>query len=452
MFARSLFIFRRDLRLRDNTGLLAAAAQSKSIIPLFIVDPALLQRNRDANYRMTFLAQSLEKLDEEISTFGGRLSVLGGSPAKIIPTLLDTREIDAVFINRDYTPFSQNRDRILVQICRQFNISLHQYADQLLNEPESVLKADETPYRMFTPYYRKAKEYRVEAPAKTVQLHFDVDISGTLLDSRLSQYLQQSLPGISAGCDGAQRLLSDLGRLDGYDQSRDLPGMDGTSGLSAHLRFGTCSVRDVYHRANKDLQAPEAFKRQLYWRDFYHHIGHHFPHVYQRAFQSKYDALQWDHNPDALAKWCTGKTGFPIVDAGMRELAATGTMHNRARMIVASFLTKNLHIDWREGEKHFARLLVDFDPALNNGNWQWSASTGCDAQPYFRVFNPWRQQRRYDKDCTYIKRWIPELSPYSAREIHGLEKKTDIYLPPIADLRLSSEESKRRFKRLSSQN
>jgi len=448
MFKRSLFIFRRDLRLRDNTGLLAAMNNSASVIPLFIIDPTLLNRY-DAVYRKTFLAQSLYDLDQEVRKHGGSLAVQEGNPPQLLAQLFQQADIDAVFVNRDYTPVSRARDRKLKAVCESAGVVFEQYGDQLLNEPEQVTKSDGSPYLVFTPYYRKAREYLIHPPDQCERWHFETTVDSDLRDSSLASYLERSL-SFQAGRTGAVKALSGLADLAHYDETRDLPGTDGTSRLSGHLRFGTCSIREVFHTLQQSLPEPETLQRQLYWRDFYHHIGHHFPHVYRRAFRPKYDDLQWDENPEALESWCQGKTGFPIVDAGMRELAATGFMHNRVRMITASFLTKNLHIDWRQGESHFARLLIDFDPALNNGNWQWSASTGCDAQPYFRVFNPWRQQRRFDKDCSYIKQWIPELADRSAKEIHALEKTGNFYLPQITDLRRSAEESKHRFKKLSS--
>ncbi len=445
MFKRSLHIFRRDLRLRDNTGLSAAMQQSASVLPVFIIDPSIINQH-GAEYRKAFLAQSLADLDREIQARHGKLAVLEGDPQVLLPHLLAEADIDAVFVNRDYTPVSCRRDARLKETCSSAGVAFFQHADQLLNEPEKVSKNDGAPYTVFTPYYRKAREITVREPDEPAAWHFDHSLKGEIADTALGHLLDRPL-ALQPGIAGAEQAITNIQILDNYDETRDLPGEPGTTRLSAHLRFGTCSVRQVFQYA-RSLPEPEALQRQLYWRDFYHHIGHHFPHVYRNAFRRQYDHLTWDENPQALEQWCQGKTGFPIVDAGMRELAATGYMHNRVRMIVASFLTKNLHIDWRQGEAHFADLLIDFDPAVNNGNWQWSASTGCDAQPYFRVFNPWRQQLRFDKECVYIKRWLPELAARSPKEIHGLEKRGDFYLPQITDLKQSAEESKRRFKEL----
>jgi deoxyribodipyrimidine photo-lyase len=443
MFNRSLFIFRRDLRLRDNTGLSEAMRQSKSVLPIFIVDPAIINRYA-AEYRKTFLSRSLEELDREIQSSGGKLSILEDNPQKVLVQLMKNTGIDAVFVNKDYTPISRHRDARLHAVCSSAGIPFFELPDQLLNEPEHVAKNDGSPYTVFTPFYRKAKGLNVREPLDHGCWHFSSKAFGELATSSLRRFLGRSLV-IQPGLSGATEAMAGIESLDRYGDTRDLPGCAGTTHLSAHLRFGTCSIRQVF-QSTLTLREPEVLQRQLYWRDFYHHIGYHFPHVYEGSFRRKYDQLLWSDDPNAVLKWRQGKTGFPIVDAGMRELAATGYMHNRARMIVASFLTKNLHINWKKGEEHFAELLIDFDPAINNGNWQWSASTGCDSQPYFRVFNPWLQQKKFDPQCRYITRWLPELDAYPPKEIHGLEKRGDFYLPQITDLKISAEESKRRFK------
>ena len=224
------------------------------------------------------------------------------------------------------------------------------------------------------------------------------------------------------GRKNAQKVLNRLADFNDYDTDRDIPAKEATTGLSAHNKFGTVSIREVYHAVTDALGSSHTIIRELYWRDFFSHVAFHFPHIFGHAFHKKYEQLEWENSRKKFKVWCDGKTGFPIVDAGMRQLNVTGFMHNRVRMIVASFLVKDLHIDWRWGEKYFAQNLVDYDPAVNNGNWQWAASTGCDAQPYFRIFNPWIQGKKFDLDCIYIKKWVPELRKYSAKDIHRLEK------------------------------
>lgn len=427
-------------------------AASDEVRPLFIVDPRLAGKWSDATARMAFLAQSLRCLDDAIASHGGRLEILEGNPEEVIQKLITDSSINGVYTNRDYTPLAQRRDRALKSVCDAHGVSFNSYADQLLNEPESVSKADGLPYTIFTPYFRKARQHRILAPDNTTDFNFCKPEGRDLLaSSSLALYLDFPLheTGIEAGRSGAEATLSNLTAFSDYENSKDIPAQAGTSRLSVHLKFGTCSVREVYQALKSAHTESHGMIRQLYWRDFYFQIGHFFPHVYHASFRTKYNALKWDTNEAGFIAWKAGKTGFPIVDAGMRELLATGFMHNRVRMIVASFLTKNLLINWQRGESHFADHLLDYDPALNNGNWQWGASTGCDAQPYFRVFNPWRQQLRFDKDCTYIKKWIPELRDLDPRDIHQLEKNEGGYLDRVVDLKESAAESKKRFKDLS---
>jgi deoxyribodipyrimidine photo-lyase len=452
MTTRNLFVFRRDLRLTDNSGLIAAMENATDIIPVFIVDPALVTRWQQSNTRMTFLANALTALDLEIRTHGGKLQILQGDPVEEVEKLIQQNEIHGVFTNRDYTPLSRRRDHKLKRICDRYGVSCHNYGDQLLNEPEAVFKADGSPYTVFTPYFKRAQQLFVAPPESYSSFSFDtvagsIDLESSLLGSYIKNHVDLNVRDTDEIQD-ANKALNNLSELTDYDNTKDIPGVRGTARLSALLRFGICSPRQVYQAIKKSHDASHGIIRQLYWRDFYFQIGFHFPHVYHSAFRRKYDHLKWDRNPAGFAAWQQGKTGFPIVDAGMRELEQTGFMHNRVRMVVASFLTKNLHINWREGERHFAKHLLDYDPALNNGNWQWSASTGCDAQPYFRVFNPWRQQKRFDQDCVYIKQWIPELRAMNPSEIHRLEKDGTGYLPQIVDLKSSAVESKQRFKDL----
>ena len=435
--------------MQDNAGLIAAAA-SHNILPAFVIDEFLLKRWKHARFRLAFLYQSLEELESEIRKQGGNLIVEHGDPVSVIARLLDAHSVDSLFVNREYTPVGKHRDQLLADMCRDRGIGFHIYVDALLNEPEAVTKADGSPYTVFSPYYRKALAHSVPAPEMVTTIPF-VDVLPHKSVSEFPQvreYLDLELPSIKPGRRGAMAALEKVQDLTKYEELRDVPAAQQTTDLSAHLRFGTCSIREAYKTMDSTPQSGNALKRQLYWRDFYTQIAFNFPHVYKKAFKPKYDYVPWDENAAKLQQWKEGRTGFPVVDAGMRQLRETGQMHNRVRMIVASFLTKNLHIDWRQGEEHFARYLIDYDPAVNNGNWQWTASTGCDAQPYFRVFNPWRQQEKFDKDCAYIKTWIPELRPFAPKLIHRLERKGDIYLPQIVDLRASAEESKRQFKQV----
>ena len=435
----ALVLFRRDLRLADHSALNAAARDHDEILPLFVLDDSLLSRWSKASFRLDFLHRCLIDLSAQIAAAGGHLACLSGQPEDVISTLSD--RVDALYFNRDYSPLAQTRDRALVAAAKRMNMPVTICDDALLNSPEAVLKADGTPYTVFTPYFRKAAMHLVAEPIEETPVFAQHPLAG--YDGQVPH--DGSSQVLAAGRSGALALFDRFAGLR-YNEARDIPAAAQTTNLSAHLRFGTCSAREVFH-AVKDAQGSDAsLLRQLYWRDFYTQISYHFPHVYHGAFRRHYDQVVWDNNEEGFDRWCKGETGFPIVDAGMRELLATGFMHNRVRMVVASFLTKNLHISWRRGEAWFAERLIDYDPAANNGNWQWGASTGCDAQPYFRVFNPWRQQVKFDADCEYIKQWVPELRAYPPKVIHQLERKGDFYRPQIVDLKMSAEISKQRFR------
>ena len=295
--------------------------------------------------------------------------------------------------------------------------------DALLVDPQTFAKDDGRPYTVFTPFYRKASQREVRTPTgePVGRCSPADDYHGPLADLR-SFWPDATAPSrvSRGGRSRALAILKTIRTFADYERHRDLPAERGTTHLAPHHKFGTISIRETYHAVASTFSAGHTLVRELYWRDFFTHIAWHFPHVFSGAFHREYDHMAWVDRPDHFAAWCEGRTGFPLVDAGMRELVATGFMHNRVRMVVASFLVKDLHIDWRKGEAFFARHLTDYDPAVNNGNWQWAASTGCDAQPYFRVFNPWLQQQRYDPDCRYIRRWVPELGELTPREVHAL--------------------------------
>jgi deoxyribodipyrimidine photo-lyase len=447
----SLFIFRRDLRLHDNTALNEALETSSQVVPCFIFDPRQIEPHPyQSAPGLQFMLRSLQDLQRQFRTLGADLNIWHGSPEEVIRQAVSRLKIDAVFVNRDYTPFSRRRDEAVLQLCRSLGADFHALPDALLAEPEHVLKADRTPYQMFTPFYRHARSRPVESPQPLVASNFARSATGVEPYRFRNLIDEAGRSGLTGGCDEALSLLGRLETLASYHEIRDFPAIQGTSRLSAHLKFGTCSVREVFHAVRDRLGPGHPLLRQLYWRDFFTHIAYHFPRVFGHAFWEKYDAIEWDNDPVRFQAWSEGRTGFPIVDAGMRELNATGFMHNRLRMITASFLVKDLHIDWRWGECYFARHLADYDPCVNNGNWQWAASTGCDAQPYFRIFNPWLQQQKFDPDCRYIYRWIPELSAFPAKQIHRWDKKHSPcgYPEPIVNHGLESERAKQAFKRL----
>ena len=355
-------------------------------------------------------------------------------------------------MNRDYTPFSKERDAKIAAACKKHKVQFNSFADALLTEPEQVHKKDGGPYTVYTPFMRTARSIAVANVQSFEANNFHKGVLNSsflftepnvLLTSRNEKLL------VKGGRNEGLRLLHDISNLSDYDDQRDFPAIKGTSLLSAHHKFGTISIRETYWRILAEFGKEHPMVNELYWRDFFTHITHHFPRVLGSVFHEKYNALKWPNKEAYFEKWCKGETGFPIVDAGMRELNETGYMHNRVRMITASFLVKDLHIDWRWGERYFANKLVDYDPAVNNGNWQWAASTGCDAQPYFRIFNPWRQQMRFDAECLYIKKWIPELRNLSAKEIHNLETGANMfssYPQPIVKHKEQAEIAKQMFK------
>lgn len=429
-YKNSLFIFRRDLRLQDNSALSAALRQSVNVFSVFIFDPSLLRLER--SNACHFLYNCLDELAGEIASRSGQLIFLSGKPSNKIIDFIKQENIEAVFINRDYSPYALKRDQEIQSACKKLNVDFHCFADQLLLEPEETLKSDGKPYTVFTPYFRNATQKPVAFPQKLPQ----GNIMTTKNAAQLTTFLKKPINKLdiypARPRATVKKILNNLHDFRHYELQRNVPALHGTTYLSAYLRFGVCSAREAFHCIHKNLDPQHPLIRQLYWRDFFTHIGFHFPHVAHGSFIPKYGQLEWDNNPKKFHAWCDGVTGFPIVDAGMRELNATGYMHNRVRMITASFLVKDLHIDWRKGEKYFADRLVDYDPLVNNGNWQWAASTGCDAQPWFRVFNPWLQQKKFDEDCSYILRWIPELNGLPTKEIHAPDRKiTAAYPTPI---------------------
>ncbi|MDP1575012.1 MAG: deoxyribodipyrimidine photo-lyase [Coxiellaceae bacterium] len=407
-FKLSLFIFRRDLRLIDNTALKEAMDASETVIPCFIFDDRQIKDNTYfSENAFLFMLQSLAELKNDIQNKKGHLYFFKGIAESCVEKLIHALPIEALFFNRDYTPFSHRRDHAIRKIAEKNGRLFFSLPDALLHEPEAVFKKDRSPYTIFTPFYNQAATLPVKPIKKIIQYSFyneKIALSDELI---LAYYLEKYSKNSSflGGRSEGLALLSAMKKKKNYEKNRDFPSINATSHLSPHHKFGTLSIRESYY-AIKDT----TFKKELYWRDFFTHIAFHYAKVFSGAFHEKYNRIPWVNNKKHFQRWCEGKTGFPIVDAGMRELNETGYMHNRVRMIVSSFLVKDLHIDWRWGEHYFATKLVDYDPAVNNGNWQWAASTGCDAQPYFRIFNPALQQKRFDVEEKYIRYWVPELN------------------------------------------
>jgi deoxyribodipyrimidine photo-lyase len=407
MHSVSIFWFRRDLRIADNHGLWAALKGDEPVLPVFIFDTAILGRLEDSrDGRVEFIHQAIAALKSSIQSLGGDLCVLNTRPLDAFKELASRYTIKSIFCNHDYEKYGCERDAEIRQWAQATQIDFVSYKDQVVFEKNEVLSGQGTPYTVFTPYSRKWKE----------QLRIDPIIqfpSETLRNYLALNFALPTLASIgfeSAGLAFPDALVTDE-LIRNYGERRDFPSLPGTSRLSVHLRFGTISIRSLVLRA---IGKSEVWLNELIWRDFYFNILHHFPHVSDgHAFRKEYDRMEWRQDEVAFEAWKQGKTGYPIVDAGMRELNATGFMHNRVRMIVASFLVKHLLIDWRWGEAYFAAKLLDFDFAANNGGWQWAAGSGCDAAPYFRVFNPALQTKKFDGELAYIRKWVPEFQEFS---------------------------------------
>ncbi len=406
MTTYNVFWFRRDLRLEDNAGLYHALKSGKPVLPIFIFDKNILDKLTDKkDRRVSFIHQALASLQAQLRSLSSSLLVFYGTPETVFPQLLSEYAIEGIYTNHDYESYAQQRDNMVQEYVQSEAIGFYTFKDQVIFEKEEVLSGSKTPYTVFTPYSRKWKEKLNEFYTKAypTEKYF----------ANFAQLAPQDLPSLeamgfeqTAGSFPTKVLRDTL--LKNYATQRDFPAIQGTSRLSVHLRFGTISIRSLVKKA---LEHSEIWLNELIWRDFYFNILYHFPHISEgKSFRKEYDNIEWRNNQVEFEAWCKGKTGYPIVDAGMRELNATGFMHNRVRMIVASFLTKHLLIDWRWGEAYFAKKLLDFDFAANNGGWQWASGSGCDAAPYFRVFNPTLQTQKFDKDMQYIKTWVPELN------------------------------------------
>lgn len=457
MYQKSIFIFRRDLRLQDNTALLAALENSKQVVLVFILDDLqVTAKNKYLSQNaLQFMLESLQDLEAGIKKAQGKIYFFEGACSKVVETLIAQLKPDAIFTNKDYTPFSLARDAKIKMLCEQNKVAFCQFQDLLLLDPDQVKTKTGKIYQVFTAFYKNAQLIPVKAPDLKNKFHensfYTKPISGALELSKVYKklILKTNLDLVTNGGSGvASQICKELKNFENYLAIRDFPAHL-TTHLAAHLKFGTTSIRVVFYEIVKTLGLEHALIRQLYWRDFFTYIAYHNPQVFGHAFNAKYDHIKWDTDASKFKLWCEGKTGFPIVDAGMRELNHTGFMHNRLRMITASFLVKDLHLDWRLGEQYFAQKLADYDPAVNNGNWQWVAGTGCDAQPYFRVFNPWIQQKKFDPECVYLKKWLPELKLAPAKIIHNWFKQQDAkfnYPKPILEHSLAAKKAVRMYR------
>lgn len=432
----SLFWFRRDLRLHDNAGLYYALKSEYPVLPVFIFDTNILEELEDKkDARVQFIVDTIAALHGELKKQGSSILVKYGKPIKIWQQLLEEYEVAVVYTNRDYEPYATERDAAVENLLSQQNIPFYTYKDQVIFEKGEILKEDGTPYTVFTPY---SKKWRIKLNEKVDATKGSFYLQSYPTEQYLDNlYQTKPLPLIplkGMGFEPSDIIIPSnaIARslIKNYDKTRDFPAMNGTSRLGIHFRFGTISIRE---KARNTISLNHTYLNELIWRDFYAMILAHFPKVVKQSFRPAYDLIEWRNDEDEFQKWCLGKTGYPIVDAGMRELNATGYMHNRVRMITASFLAKHLLIDWRWGEAYFAAKLLDYDLASNNGGWQWAAGSGTDAAPYFRIFNPLIQQKKFDPDLKYVKKWVPEYG-------------TPAYVEPIVEHTFARERALRVYK------
>lgn len=403
MIDYTIFWFRRDLRLFDNKGLFFALKNSDHVIPLFIFDSNITDSLPENDARVEFIYNSLNEMENELRKVQRNMLVLKGRPLDIFKKITDDYHVKAVYYNKDHEPYGIERDEKIRNFLDSENIQFHSYLDHLLFDKNDVLKNDGTPYHVFSPYARKCRDVLTNDHLKSYP-------SEDLLTS-LDKIENIKFPDLNEiGFKPSEIEFPEKDNKDGtintYDRTRDYPAREGTTRLGVHLRFGTVSLRQL---AKKALEDNDTYFNELLWREFYAMILWHYPKVINKSFKPEYDKIEWINDKQQFERWKEGKTGYPMVDAGMRQLAKTGYMHNRVRMVTASFLTKHLLIDWRWGEAWFAEKLLDFELSSNNGGWQWSAGSGCDAAPYFRIFNPESQQKKFDPENRYVKNWIPEL-------------------------------------------
>ena len=399
----NIFWFRRDLRIHDNAGLFHALNSDEEILPIFIFDPSILNQLEKEDARVSFIHEQLVIINEEFAKKNKSLAVFYGDTKVIFKQLIKENKINSVFTNHDYEPYARKRDKEVYQIFKENTIEFKTSKDQVIFEKSEVVKDDGTPYVVYTPFSNKWKEklsntkipyYKSEEKTDNIVKHSYPFLS---LEDIGFKPTKISIPKYTI----SEKLMEN------YEATRNFPAVNGTSMLGVYLRFGVVSIRQMVKNAMTVKN--ETFLKELIWREFFMQILWHFPHTIKDSFRAKYDAIVWKNDENQFKKWCEGKTGYPFVDAGMRELNATGHMHNRVRMIVASFLCKHLLIDWRWGETYFAQKLLDYEQSSNVGNWQWAAGSGVDAAPYFRIFNPTEQIKKFDKDLKYIKKWIPEV-------------------------------------------
>lgn len=450
----AIFIFRRDLRLEDNNGL-KYALENYNVIPLFIYNP--IQVSDDNSYKsenaIQFMSESLMSINDELRKYKSKLHLFYDEDIKVIKKIIKKIKIDAIIFNEDYTPFARNRDTIIEEFCDKNEIECIKVQDYLLSNMGELNKDNGEPYNVFTPFKNNGYKHNVEKPVYYKNLYknfIKINMKGTQFITFDKDLF------IKGGRKNGLNRLNNIKKLDNYNLIRNIPEFE-TSHLSAYIKFGCISIREVYWKIRDLYGFENDLLSQLYWREFYYYIVYYYPQVlHGENFQKKYDKIVWTNNEEYFQKWCNGQTGYPIVDAGMMQLNQTGFMHNRLRLITANFLNRMLNLDWRWGEKYYATQLIDYDPSVNNGNWQWIASSGVDPKPYFqRLFNPWLQSKKFDNDAKYIKKWLPQLKDVPNNELHQWDKycsnydlKKINYIMPIVNYKEARQLSIQTFRKV----
>ena len=448
---KSIFIFRRDFRIVDNTGLIECCRRSSKIYPIFIFTPTQIEKNEYfSSNSFQFLLESLHELDQEIGLrFKSNIQYFYGDNVEVLEKLLTKIKFDAIFFNKDYTKYAVHRDKEIIDFCNKNSKKCILVEDYLLSPLGTYLKQDGTPYEVYGPFKKHAKTIKVSKPDN--YKFNDVEISFPIVKSEMSladlddKYVYNSDNLVRGGRANALKILKTMKKFVNYAEERNNL-MTPTTHLSAYIKYGCVSIREVYEKTFDLYGINHVLIDQLLWREFYYYLGYYIPRVLEgKSLKEKYDKIVWKNDPKIIEAWKSGVTGFPAVDAGMREMNKTGFMHNRGRLITSGILIKILNVDWRIGEKYFAQTLIDYDPIVNNGNWQWSSGSGADSQPYFRIMSPWKQAIDNDPNCDYIKKWIPELADVPNKDIFKWSEtyskyKSTGYPKPIVDYSIMRKE------------
>lgn len=457
----TLYIFRRDLRLNDNIGINYVIKNFDNIIPIFIFTPEqITDKNKfKSNNAIQFMIESLQELDNNLKKNNSKLYFFKGDNIKIINKIIKQIKITNIVFNMDYTPYAIKRDNDIAKICKKNNINCYMVEDYLLKPIGTFNKKDNTAYTIFTPFKNNGMKFNIDKPLKYTIKNFvktsylnDISLKNNDVIKILKTYSDTIL--LKGGRENGLKYLNKIKEQKEYNDTRNTLSLN-TTLLSAYIKFGCISIREVYWKIVDTLGTKNDLLGQLFWREFYYYICYYYPKVLNgKNYNEKYDKIKWKYNKNHFDKWTNGQTGYPVVDAGMIELKTSGYMHNRARLITSNFLNRMLGMDWRKGELYYATQLTDYDPAVNNGNWQWIASTGTDPKPYFqRLFNPWLQSEKYDKDAEYIKKWLPQLKDIPSKELHEWDKYCDNYdvkklgyYKPVVEYKKAREESIKMYK------